>query len=102
MILSISLALAAIGGYIMHSTLNSNGRTGIFGLTISALSPLIMISAIIAAFFIITWWWVIIGIVVMAMITGIIMAIFKENSIFVGMLSILASVVMLIIYFARL
>ena len=101
MLLNISLALAATGGYIMRSTLgNNNGRTGTMGTTPSTVSTLIMIAAIVAAFFVMTWWWVLIGIAGMALITGTVMAIFRENSMFVGMLSILSSVVMLIVYFA--
>lgn len=98
MVLNISLALAATGGYLMQSILNNKGRIGRHGSTTAAIGMLIAIVSIIAAFFVMTWWWVIVGIIVMSIFTGTIIAIFRENSIFVGITAIVAAIILLIIH----
>ena len=99
MLLNICLALALAGGVMMQSVLN-NGRQGTWGSNLAAGGMVIAFAALIAAFFVMTWWWVLIGLIGVAAIGGKLMIMLRENSIFAGMLSILASVVVLLVYFA--
>ena len=98
MVINISLALAATGGYLIQSTVNNNGRIGRLGPITASIGQVIAIVSIIAAFFVMTWWWVIVGIIVMSIFTGTIIAIFRENSIFVGITAIVAAIILLIIH----
>ena len=99
MLLNISLALAMTGGVMMQSVLN-NGRQGTWGSNLAAGGMVIAFAALIAAFFVMTWWWVLIGLIGVAAIGGKLMIMLRENSLIAGVLFILASVVMLIVYFA--
>lgn len=97
MLLNISLALAATGGVMIQPSLNY-GRTGRLGSNISALGIIIAFAALIAAFFVMTWWWVLIGLLVIALIGGKLMATLGDNSFFVGMFMIAVAVVLLIVH----